>query len=337
MNNHQPNDLNPELEALDEHLRRLTIESFSQEWFSGKIRKPRDRNKWICFLGTGGSPRNLLTQTKRTGGFVLNFPDFMMHIDPGPGAIYHANYFGLDLTALDAVFVSHGHTDHFTEAGVVIEAMSHIMSQRRGAVLAPGELLEQGYITRFHQGKLPAPGFGPYRGGPAAVLAMQAENPLELHGDVVLIPHRAYHGNENYGFTLAYKGLKLGYTSDTSYIRSFECKSGEIVTVNSGLALGEMRDFIQVHEYHEDLKENYAGLDILIANVGFHHTFAHRHLTAYGLIHLLKDSGVKLCLITHLDIAYFINNGLAHDMARYIQEMSGVRCIVPEEGAKIEL
>jgi L-ascorbate metabolism protein UlaG (beta-lactamase superfamily) len=341
---HQSQEPHPisvtELEELDARLRHLTIKTLvdeSAEWFGGNSRKPRDRKSWLCFLGTGGSPRNLLSQTRRTGGIVLNLPDFMMHVDPGPGAIYHANYFGLDLTALDAVYVSHGHTDHFTEAGVSIEAMCRIMSQRRGALLAPSEVFQMGYVTTFHQGKSIGPGAGPYRGGPAVVLALQPEKAVELEGSVVLTPHNAYHGNENYGFTLEYKGLRLGYTSDTSYIKSYEKSTGEIIPVNSGLHLGEMHDFHRIHDFHADLKDNYSGLDVLVANVGYHHAFAHRHFTAYGLAHMLKNSGVKLCILTHLDSLYFSNPGLAADMARFVQETSGVRCIVPEEGAKLEL
>jgi len=328
------------LEELDERLRRLTIKTLwdeTPEWFGPEPRKPRDRGSWLCFLGTGGSPRNLLSQVRRTGGFVLNLPDFMMHIDPGPGAIYHANQFGLDLTALDAVFVSHGHTDHYTEAGVVIEAMCRIMSQRRGAVLAPAELLDNNYITAFHQGKVTPLANGPYRGGPAVTLALQAQKPIALEGSTIVTPHNAYHGGENYGFSLTYKGLKIGYTSDTSYIKAYRKSNGEVVSVTSGLRLGEMADFAGIADYYTDLKENYSGLDVLIANAGYHHAFAHRHFTAYGLVHMLKGSGVKLCIMTHLDSLYFTNPGLAQDMARYVQEKSGVRCIVPEEGLRLEL
>lgn len=302
-------------------------------WFSGEPLKPRDTSRWICFLGTGGSPRCMLTQVAHTGGFMLNFPDFALHVDPGPGAILQANRYQLDPTALDAVFVSHAHTDHYTEANTMIEAMCRMMSQRRGYVLAPAEILDNNYISPFHQGQ--GTTTGPYRGGPAVTLALRDNQPVAL-GEATLTPHRAYHGGENYGFVLDYKGLTIGYTSDTNYVQSYRNTAGEVQPIQPN-RMGELEDFAEVVEFRRDLKEIYSQVDILIANVTFHNMWSHRHMTGYGLTHLLTGSKVKQCYITHLDSTYFTNPGLAGDLADYVTQKSGVSSQVPVEGTRYEL
>ena len=324
------------LDDLDRHLRRLAAETLQREgpkWFSGQPLQPRDPNRWICFLGTGGSPRCMLTQVAHTGGFMLNFPGFALHTDPGPGAILQANRYNLDPTALDAVFVSHAHTDHYTEANTMIESMCRMMSQRRGHVLAPAEILENNYISPFHQGH--GTTTGPYRGGPAVTLALRDNQPVAL-GEASLTPHRAYHGGENYGYVLEYDGLTIGYTSDTNYVQSYRTTSGQLRHIQDH-RMGELEDLAEVVEYRHDLKEVYSQVDILIANVTFHNMWSHRHLTGYGLSHLLTGSKVRQCYITHLDSTYFTNPGLADDLAAYVTRKSGVKSQVPVEGTRYEL
>lgn len=326
-----------DLEKLDAQLRRASEETLEREipqWFGGDPRLPRDEGRWICFLGTGGSPRCMLTQVAHTGGVAINLPGFALHVDPGPGAILQANRYGLDPTALDAVYVSHAHTDHYTEANTMIEAMCRMMSQRRGHVLAPAEVLDMNYISPFHQGL--GTKTGPYRGGPAVTLALKHNQPVAL-GKVTITPYRAYHGGENYGFVLDYAGLKIGYTSDTSYVRSYRTNAGELRQSSSANRFGEITDLAEIVEYHHDLKEIYSEVDILVANVTAHHMWSHRHLTGYGLAHLLSGSKVKRCYITHLDSLYFTNPGLAATLARYVSQKSGVESLVPLEGTRYEL
>lgn len=329
----EPNEL-AELDALIRQVSSDTLRREIVQWFGGEPRMPRDERPWICFLGTGGSPRCMLTQVAHTGGFVINLPNFMLHVDPGPGAILQANLFELDPTALDAVYVSHAHTDHYTEANTMIEAMCRMMSQRRGHVLAPAEVLDMNYISPFHQGL--GTNTGPYRGGPEVTLALKDNQPIAL-GKVTITPHRAYHGGENYGFVLEYEGLKIGYTSDTSYVKSYRNTSGQVLEASSGNRFGEISELAEIVDYYHDLKEIYSKVDILVANVSFHNMWSNRHLTGYGLIHLLEGSQVQECYITHLDSVYFTNPGLSDQLARYIGQKSGIPSRVPIEGTRYEL
>jgi hypothetical protein len=312
------------------------LSSGLSERVRGDLRALRDEpgsmppeGSWIHFLGTGGNPINLVTQFRQTGGFVLKFDDTMLYVDPGPGAIVHATRAGLDLSMLDAVYVSHGHTDHCGDAGVVIEAMCKLMSKRRGTVIAPGKVFDSGLIAPYYQGKEPS---GAYGGGPERVVRARLREPVQLKS-ATLCPVAAYHGDENYGFVLYGNGMRIGYTSDTSYIISYAGENGEReVDPWDG-----MTGFESVSRYHEDIKSAFNDVDVLIANVSYHSLFANRCLTAVGLSHILAGSRIRLCLMTHLDVSCFRPKNIAADMARYVTETSGVKAIVAEDNRKYDL
>ena len=176
----------------------------------------------LTFLGTGGNPEAIISQGPRTAGFVINLGELRMHVDPGPGAVIRSLEAGLDPADLDAIYISHGHLDHYAGVESVVEGMCWAMSTRRGILLAPGEVLqERNLVSRYHQGKA---GYIPYRGGPQAV-SLESSRPVEVKG-LTLTPVPAYHGGENYGFILDSPQLRLGYTSDTNYIRSYRTPEG---------------------------------------------------------------------------------------------------------------
>lgn len=290
---------------------------------------PRDPEPWIHFLGTGGNPVNLASQQRQTGGFVLNLPGCMMHVDPGPGAIFHASRVGLNLRKLDAVYISHGHTDHCGGAGPVIEAMCHLMSKRRGVLIASADVIEACLVSRYHQGQAPNDG---YSGGPEKVVTLPDTKAIVV-GDCRIIPVPAYHGANNFGFVAEAGGLRIGYTSDTTYLLSYESDEGAVREIG----WTPIEDIKKVLRYREDLKAAFAGVDVLIANTSYFNIFARRHITAVGLAHLLEGSGIGLCLMTHLDACCFRPQDISGDMARYVQGVSGVRTVVPQDNQRVDL
>jgi len=79
-----------------------------------------------------------------------------LHLDPGPGALVHSVDEGLDPQKLDAIFVSHCHPDHYTDAEVLIEAMTRGTMQKRGMLVAARSVLSgnkdcEASISRYHQ------------------------------------------------------------------------------------------------------------------------------------------------------------------------------------------
>ena len=77
----------------------------------------------------------MCTQRRRTAGIRLVLGKTQVHLDPGPGALVHSIYADLTPMRLDGVVVTHCHPDHYTDAEVLVEAMTG-GTTRRGGVLA---------------------------------------------------------------------------------------------------------------------------------------------------------------------------------------------------------
>jgi len=110
----------------------------------------------IIFLGTGGGRFATITQKRRTAGIRIISEGLNLHLDPGPGALVHSINEGLDPQKLNAVFVSHCHPDHYTDAEVLIEAMTRGMTRKRGVLAAAksvltGNNLCEPSISKYHQ------------------------------------------------------------------------------------------------------------------------------------------------------------------------------------------
>lgn len=284
----------------------------------------------LLFLGTGGNPYNLAGQYKQTGGICMFLDGALLLVDPGPASIFHAVHNGIDVRGIDGIYISHGHTDHYLDAGTAIEAMTHIMSKRRGTVMLPSEMLELGLLSTYHQGKASVQ--AGYVGGPAEVIALAPHRPVPFgKGSITPIP--AHHGGLNFGFVYASPSVRLGYTSDTNYIQSYERCDGSEVPIS----WQPIEDFKQVKNFRRDLKDAYRDVDILIANVSYFHLFGPRHITGVGLAHLLQDTNIKTCFITHLDPACYHPVDLTADIAAYVQEVSGVRTVLAQDNTTYDL
>jgi ribonuclease BN (tRNA processing enzyme) len=286
----------------------------------------------VVFLGTGGNPEATFTQQPQTAGFIIAAGGVRIYVDPGPGAVVRAQQMNFDLGTLDAVYISHGHLDHYGGAEGVIEAMCWAMFARRGQLLAPQNALDgEGIISYYHQG---FSSYAGYQGGPQ-VTALQAQQPVMLK-DSRLIPIKAYHSDHNFGFILETGKLTIGYTSDTNYIRKYSTPTG-IVEVGKGHHKGPVMDMLDIVEYREDIKQAFSQVDVLIANVTTHNAWAHRHLTTLGLSHMLQNSKVKLCFLTHFNHICVEPVDIRGLMAQYIEETTGVKSVVAYDGATHDL
>ncbi|MEW6243120.1 MAG: MBL fold metallo-hydrolase [Bacillota bacterium] len=304
-----------------------TVKQDIQRWKESEPLPPPG-GRWLLFLGTGGNPVNLISQQSQTGGFLLKTDSLFMHVDPGPGALVHACRLGIDLGALDAVYVSHAHTDHSGDAGPVIEAMCRLMSKRKGAVIAPSSVFQEGIISRYHQGKLPSWG---YSGGPERLIASGGEP--EKIGSAEIRFIRAYHGDDNYGFVVQDGDFSIGYTSDTSYVLAYMSSRGAVEVT----PWDSMEDFRGVLRFREELKHAFSGIDVLVANVSYFGMFANRCLTAVGLAHMLQGSGIGRCIITHLDACCLRPRDIRAEMAAYVEGVSGVPTSCAEDNLLLDL
>ncbi|RLI98128.1 MAG: MBL fold metallo-hydrolase [Candidatus Aenigmatarchaeota archaeon] len=90
----------------------------------------------IKFLGTAGGRFAVINQIRASGGWVLEMDGYMLHVDPGPGALVRAKQYGVDISKLDGVMVSHAHPDHSIDSEMVIEGMTMGAKVKRGFLLS---------------------------------------------------------------------------------------------------------------------------------------------------------------------------------------------------------
>jgi phosphoribosyl 1,2-cyclic phosphodiesterase len=110
----------------------------------------------IMFLGSGGGRFATITQKRRTAGIRIISDSLNLHLDPGPGALVHSIDEGLDPQKINAIFVSHCHPDHYTDAEVLIEAMTRGTTKKRGVLVAARSVLGgtsafEASISKYHQ------------------------------------------------------------------------------------------------------------------------------------------------------------------------------------------
>jgi len=110
----------------------------------------------IVFLGTGGGRFATITQKRRTAGIRVLSENLNLHLDPGPGALVHSIEEGLDPQKVNAILVSHCHPDHYTDAEVLIEAMTRGMTHKQGVLAAAKSVLKgnsicESSISKYHQ------------------------------------------------------------------------------------------------------------------------------------------------------------------------------------------
>jgi phosphoribosyl 1,2-cyclic phosphodiesterase len=211
-----------------------------------------------------------ITQRRMTGGLRIDKIDGKnIHIDPGPGALVRTYQFGLTPLKLDAVMVSHSHTDHYTDAEVLIEAMTKGMTRKKGTVVGSKSVIE-GYkqwgpcISKYHLSKPDISILGVNE--TAKLGKIKIKGTKTIHGDPTAV-----------GFNLNVKNFSISYTADT--------------------------------EYFEDLHKYHSGADVLIASVIRPRNEKIRgHMSTYDFAKLVDEVSPRLAIMTHLGMKMVVND-----------------------------
>ena len=169
----------------------------------------------IVFLGTGGGRFATITQKRRTAGIRLLNDEFNVHLDPGPGALVHSWNLGLDPQKLRGILISHAHPDHYTDAEVLVEAMTGGTIKRRGVLAAPKSVLRGGKtaeiaISRYHQSL------------PSEVVEVAAGTKFQIEGVKILGAEARHSDVDAVGFRFETSFGSVGYTSDTEFFEGIE-------------------------------------------------------------------------------------------------------------------
>ena len=250
----------------------------------------------IIFLGTGGGRFATITQKRRTAGIRIISEGLNLHLDPGPGALVHSINEGLDPQKLDAIFVSHCHPDHYTDAEVLIEAMTRGMTRKRGVLVASKSVLSgtdicEASISKYHQQmpqqKIEAMPNMKFQVGDVNVLATEAR-----HTDPDAVGFR---------FETADFG-DFAYTSDT--------------------------------EYFEGIGKYYGGVRLLVLCVMRPAGKPWKgHMTTNDAIRIIEETRPKQAVLTHLGMQ-MIFKGPANE-AKLIEEKTRIPTIAAVDGMQI--
>jgi phosphoribosyl 1,2-cyclic phosphodiesterase len=252
----------------------------------------------LIFLGTGGGRFTTINQTRMTGGFRIDgFAGKNFHIDPGPGALVRSYEFGLNPCNLDVLFISHAHTDHYTDGGIIIEAMTTGMTKQNGLIIASKGVLE-GYkqwgpcITNYHKSK-------------SDTLILSNNQTFNLNGFTIKGTKTMHGDPTGIGFQLKSDDLTISYTSDTGY-------------------------FDDLHEYHKEA-------DILIASVlrPGNNFIKYRHMSSTQLIKLVNEVKPKLTIMTHYGLKMI--KAPPEKEAEYIEKETGIPTIAAFDGMSLTI
>ena len=215
----------------------------------------------IIFLGTGGGRFNLISQLRRTGGFLI-LGEQQLHVDPGPGALAACHDFSIDPKKTGTVVVTHNHIDHLNDAALMLEAINYYPDRKRGTLVASKSILvgdEYGEraISSYFINKL---------GCSQVALAGKQ---IKI-GDSVLTPTPVCHDDKTgFGFVLEMDGKRVGYTSDT--------------------------------EYFDALPPHFMHCDLLIANnLKAGDDGVPGHLYSDTTVKLLSACSPRLCVLSHM-------------------------------------
>ena len=251
----------------------------------------------LHFLGTGGGRHTMCTQKRRTAGIRLINGSTQVHIDPGPGALVHSIYAGLSPMKLSGVIVTHDHPDHYTDAEVLVEAMTQGTTRKRGVLAASRSVLDEGEetdrsVSRYHQEL------------PARVLRLTPGISFDVDA-LSFIASRAMHGDPD-AVSLLIKTPEgmLGYTSDT--------------------------------EAYPGYSENLKGIRLLILCTMWPRGNPLRgHLCSDDAKQIIEEAKPKCAVTTHYGIR-ILNSDPASDAA-WLEEQTGVPVVSAVDGMTVTL
>lgn len=256
------------------------------------------RGVQIVFLGTGGGRFAMITQRRRTAGIRIISEKANVHLDPGPGALVYSIKEGLDPQKLNGILVSHCHPDHYTDAEVLIEAMTRGMTRKRGVLAAPRSVLKgsetcQRVISTYHQSM------------PEQTLIL--EKGVEFHiQDLKIKSTEARHTEpDTVGFRFETTAFgDFAYTSDT--------------------------------EYFEGIGEYYRGVRLLLLCVMRPSGKPWKgHMTTDDAIKIVREAGPEQVIITHLGMQMIFQSPFKE--AKKIQEKTSVPTLAAMDGMRVML
>jgi phosphoribosyl 1,2-cyclic phosphodiesterase len=252
----------------------------------------------LVFLGTGGGRFSTITQRRHTGGIRILADKVNAHLDPGPGALIYSLNAGLNPQKISALLISHSHPDHYTDAEVLIEAMTHGTTRKRGILVAPhgvlfGNAEVEAAISKYHQGM------------PSKIFEAKSGDILDVDSIKIMITEARHSDPDAVGYRFETNDLgDFAYTSDT--------------------------------EYFEGIGKQYQNLRLLMLCVLRPSGNPWKgHMTTEDAIKIVEEAKPETAVLTHFGMQ-MIFKGPSNE-AKLVEEKTGVRTVAAKDGMRIRI
>ena len=178
---------------------------------------------FIKFLGTAGARFVTISQMRASGGIWVSYEWTSILIGPGPGSLVKCLKAKLDPAGLDAIIVTHAHIDHCNDLNIMIEAMTHGGSQKRGSVFLPADMLSTQSILLDY-----------FRELPLAVTSFKEKGLYKIEAVDFETPVKHIHLVETYGLKFIFGKKSVSLIVDTKYFDGLiECYKADILIINT--------------------------------------------------------------------------------------------------------
>jgi phosphoribosyl 1,2-cyclic phosphodiesterase len=250
----------------------------------------------LTLLGTGGGRFATVTQERATGGVYLE-DGVSLHIDPGPGSLVMMKRARLDPMRTDGILVSHCHPDHYTDAEVLLEAMTNGTHVQRGFLAGSVSVLEGNgtigpAVSDYHKAAVDD------------VHVLKAGDATDI-GHVKITATPAYHSDPTtVGFRITTSNGDIGYVPDTTL--------------------------------HDDVIEANRGVRLLIVPLTrpLRARIDH-HLCTEDAAELVRGVGPELAVINHMGLKLLRED--PEMQAEWISKKSGIGTVVGLDLMRIRL
>ncbi len=183
-------------------------------------------SSFIKFLGTAGGRYVVARQLRASGGTYISANGQNLILDPGPGALVKCakSKPPIDVTALNAIILTHLHIDHSNDVNILIDAITGGGHRKAGVLFAPREAIEGDDTVVFKY----------LRDFLDDIVVLEAEKNYKI-GDMEFstsIKHQ--HTAETYGIKFNINGHCVSFIADTRFFPELidSYRDSDILIVN---------------------------------------------------------------------------------------------------------
>ncbi|MEO0255531.1 MAG: MBL fold metallo-hydrolase [candidate division WOR-3 bacterium] len=156
----------------------------------------------LIILGSGGGRIVVFQGIRSSGGFIIKGGNFLIHIDPGPGALQGLLKNKIYPNKITHIWVTHKDLDHTGELNILVEGMTEGGLKKRGVLFTPEEVLRENILLQYLREYL------------SEIIITKPENLYDAGGlkfkTSIMHNHR---GVECFGFII--ENFSFGYLVDT--------------------------------------------------------------------------------------------------------------------------